>query len=134
MNTAMAYKTQDKPLNMQGIPAPGSPRETDHFGRLLLDVAQTRNKESFVQLFEHFAPRVKSFLMKGGTREDLADELAQETMLTVWNKAGAYNPAQASASTWIFTIARNKKIDALRKTGRFEVAATDPELVADEAK
>jgi RNA polymerase sigma-70 factor (ECF subfamily) len=130
----MAYKTQDKPLNKQQIPAPGSPRETDNFGLLLLDVAQTRNKESFVQLFEHFAPRVKSFLMKGGTREDLADELAQETMLTVWNKAGAYNPAHASASTWIFTIARNKKIDALRKTGRFEVAATDPELVADEMK
>lgn len=82
-----------------------------------------------MQLFEHFAPRVKSFLMKGGTAEDVADELAQETMLTVWNKAPSFNPAQAGASTWIFTIARNRKIDTLRKTGRFEVAPTDPDLI-----
>lgn len=102
------------------------------FEALLQDVAANRNKESFVQLFEHFAPRVKSFLMKGGSPEDVADELAQETMLTVWNKAPSYNPAQSAASTWIFTIARNKKIDALRKTGRFEAAPTDPELIAAE--
>ncbi len=124
----MAQRTLDKPLNLQGIPAP----ETERFGQLLRDVAENRNKESFVELFEHFAPRVKSFLMKGGTPEDVADELAQETMLTVWNKASSYNPAQAAASTWIFTIARNKKIDAFRKTGRFEVASTDPEMLQAE--
>lgn len=112
--------------------SPDRPAETSrngHFERLLQDVAENRNKESFVQLFEHFAPRVKSFLMKGGTAEDVADELAQETMLTVWNKAPSFNPAQAGASTWIFTIARNRKIDTLRKTGRFEVAPTDPDLI-----
>jgi RNA polymerase sigma-70 factor, ECF subfamily len=134
MNTAMAHKTMDSPLKMQGFSRPGTGADAPPFDRLLLDVAETRNKESFVQIFEHFAPRVKSFLMKGGTAEDVADELAQETMLTVWNKAGSFNPAQASASTWIFTIARNKKIDALRKTGRFEVAATDPEMVAGEER
>lgn len=82
-----------------------------------------------MQLFEHFAPRVKSFLMKGGTAEDVADELAQETMLTVWNKAGSFDPARSAASTWIFTIARNKKIDVLRKIGRYEVAPADPETL-----
>ncbi|MCE7887501.1 MAG: sigma-70 family RNA polymerase sigma factor [Alphaproteobacteria bacterium PRO2] len=125
----MAHKPLDRAVK---APAPNRPPETGregHFERLLLDVAENRNKESFVQLFEHFAPRVKSFLMKGGSPEDVADELAQETMLTVWNKAPSFNPAQAGASTWIFTIARNRKIDALRKTGRFEVAPTDPDLI-----
>jgi RNA polymerase sigma-70 factor (ECF subfamily) len=125
----MFQKTLDKQTDT------GAHRDahTDNpFGHLLLDVAQNRNKDSFVQLFEHFAPRVKSFLMKGGTPEDVADELAQETMLAVWNKAEAYNPARASASTWIFTIARNKKIDTLRKVGRFEAAPTDPELLQAE--
>lgn len=129
MNRAMVQKTLDKQADTA---APLAVRADNPFGHLLLDMAQNRNKDSFVQIFEHFAPRVKSFLMKGGTAEDVADELAQETMLTVWNKAGAYDPARASASTWIFTIARNKKIDALRKTGRFEAATTDSELLQAE--
>lgn len=114
---------------MEGSDRPAETGRDGRFERLLLDVAENRDKESFVQLFEHFAPRVKSFLMKGGSPEDVADELAQETMLTVWNKAPSFNPAQAGASTWIFTIARNRKIDSLRKTGRFEVAPTDPDLI-----
>ncbi len=132
----MAQKTRDMAPDITlHTPLPQRPERSPvagpngGFETLLLDVAENRNKESFVQLFEHFAPRVKSFLMKGGTAQDVADELAQETMLTVWNKAPSYNPAQSGASTWIFTIARNKKIDALRKTGRFEVAPTDPELI-----
>lgn len=129
MNRAMVQKTLDKQANTGGLLAA---QADNPFGHLLLDIAQNRNKDGFVQIFEHFAPRVKSFLMKGGTPEDVADELAQETMLTVWNKAGAYDPARASASTWIFTIARNKKIDALRKTGRFEAATTDSEFLQAE--
>ena len=128
MNIAMAQKPLDRAL-MEGPHRPAETGRNGRFEQLLLDVAENRNKESFVQLFEHFAPRVKSFLMKGGTAEDVADELAQETMLTVWNKAPSFNPAQAGASTWIFTIARNRKIDTLRKTGRFEVAPTDPDLI-----
>ncbi len=97
----------------------------ENFSTLLLAVGQDRDKAAFVKLFAHFAPRVKSFLMKGGTSESLADELAQETMLAVWDKAAAFNPAKASASTWIYTIARNKKIDALRKGVRYDLDIDD---------
>lgn len=86
-----------------------------HFAALVLAIAATQDKAAFIQLFNHFAPRVKSFLMKGGAAPDLADELAQETMLTVWDKAASYDSKQAAVSTWIFTIARNKRIDARRK-------------------
>ena len=86
------------------------------FDPLLQAVGQKRDRQAFIKIFEYFAPRIKSFLMKGGARPDQAEELVQETMLAIWDRAETYNPAAASASTWIFTVARNKKIDALRKS------------------
>ncbi|MBU0801108.1 MAG: sigma-70 family RNA polymerase sigma factor [Alphaproteobacteria bacterium] len=89
----------------------GEPTSED----LLVAVGQARSRDAFIRLFEHYAPRVKSFLIKGGTPPDLADELAQETMLTVWHRAAQYDPAKSGAGTWIYTIARNKRIDAARR-------------------
>lgn len=88
------------------------------FGDLLVAVGRHRDRSAFVRIFEHYAPRVKSFLMKGGLTPEQADEVAQDTMLTVWQKAPAYDPQRASAGTWIFTIARNKRIDLQRKGWR----------------
>jgi RNA polymerase sigma-70 factor (ECF subfamily) len=97
------------------VPAGAAQAGEATFADLLVAVGATRNRDAFIRLFEHYAPRVKSFLMKGGTAADLADELAQETMLTVWHRASEYDPARASAGTWIYTIARNKRIDAARR-------------------
>ena len=81
-----------------------------------LELIKTNKSEAaFARLFYHFAPRVKAFLIKSGADVGLAEECAQEVMVTVWNKAHLFDPSRASASTWIFTIARNKKINALRK-------------------
>ncbi len=85
------------------------------FEDLLLAVAHKKDRTAFIALFDHYAPRIKAFLMKGGTPPDAADELAQETMITLWNKAALFDPQKASASTWIFRIARNKRIDAMRR-------------------
>ena len=104
----------------------------DDFNAMICAIAEKEDRDAFIALFEHFAPRVKSFLMKGGADPELADELAQETMLTIWNKAKSYNPEQAAASTWIFTIARNKRIDMIRKTKRYDVDPSDPILLADD--
>ena len=76
--------------------------------------------EAFERLFNHFAPKVKGFLLKSGTDNAMAEECVQEVMATVWNKAHLFDPTRASAATWIFTIARNKKIDAIRKQKRPE--------------
>jgi RNA polymerase sigma-70 factor (ECF subfamily) len=78
-------------------------------------IAQRADREAFAALFEHFAPRVKSYMMRLGSAAEAAEELAQETLLSVWRKAAAFDPAKAAASTWIFTIARNLRIDALRR-------------------
>ncbi len=96
------------------------------FEDLLVAVGKNRDRDAFVRLFEHFAPRVKSFLLKSGMNAAQADDLAQETMLTVWRKAPQFNPVLAGASTWIFTVARNRRIDFLRKQGRPEPDPADP--------
>jgi RNA polymerase sigma-70 factor (ECF subfamily) len=96
------------------------------FEDLLVAVGKSRDRDAFVRLFEHFAPRVKSFLLKAGMTPAQADDLAQETMLTVWRKAPQFNPLLAGASTWIFTVARNRRIDFLRKQGRPEPDPNDP--------
>lgn len=95
------------------------------FDVLLEKISKDKDRDAFISLFNHFAPRIKSFLMKSGLSPDVADELAQETMLTVWKKAGQYNKAQAAASTWIFTIARNKKTDYFRKNARAPLTKHD---------
>ncbi|MCL4105065.1 UNVERIFIED_CONTAM: hypothetical protein GTU68_018772 [Idotea baltica] len=87
-----------------------------HIRRIHID----KDQSAFAELFEHFAPRVKSFLMKSGATETLAEECAQEVMATLWQKAHMFDPSRASVATWIFTIARNRKIDALRKLRRPE--------------
>lgn len=83
-------------------------------------VRDEKDRAAFAELFAYFAPRVKAFLMKSGASPDLAEECTQEVMATLWNKAHLFDPAKASVSTWIFTIARNRKIDLLRKQRRPE--------------
>lgn len=81
---------------------------------LIVAVAQRQDREAFAQLFAYFAPRVKSFLMRSGLDAPAAEDLAQDVMITVWRKASYFDPALSGASTWVFTIARNRKIDRLR--------------------
>ncbi len=89
---------------------------TDHH-KLLELIALNRDKEAFEQLFIYFAPRVKAVLMKQSSDANTAEDLMQETMLTVWNKADKFSKYRGSVSAWIFTIARNKRIDGYRKQG-----------------
>lgn len=93
--------------------------DTDWVG-CMRRIRDDRDQEAFVSLFRHFGPRVKAFLIKGGASEPLAEECMQETMATLWRKAHLFDPARASVSTWIFTIARNRRIDVLRKERRPE--------------
>lgn len=79
-----------------------------------------QDRAAFAALFAHFAPRIKGFLMKSGSEAALAEECAQDVMVTVWHKAHLFDPARASAATWIFTVARNRRIDLLRRQRRPE--------------
>ena len=86
------------------------------FIEALAKVAESQDISSFKKIFDYFSPRLKSFLMRSGAHEAIAEEIIQETMTIIWTKADYYDPKMASPSTWIYTIARNKKIDILRKS------------------
>jgi len=96
-------------------------------------VASRGDRQAFAVLFRHFAPRLKAFLMREGSTVDVAEELAQETMVSVWRKASTFDPARARLSTWIFTIARNLRVDHYRAQRR-GVADGDAELAGCEAE
>lgn len=79
-------------------------------------VAETADRRAFAALFRHFAPRIKGFLVRYGASESLAEELAQETMVVLWRRAASFDPTRAQLSTWLYTVARNLRIDHQRRT------------------
>jgi RNA polymerase sigma-70 factor (ECF subfamily) len=99
----------------------------------LLHRVSERDAEAFRTLFNLYGPRVKAYMMRQGANAQLAEDLAQETMLTVWRKAALYSSGKGSAATWIFTIARNLRIDRLRREMPFQELPDAHEAAADEA-
>jgi len=86
--------------------------------RWMLSVRDARDKQAFALLFDHFAPRLKGFVMRTGMSSGHAEEVVQDVMLTVWRKAAQFDPTRAQVSSWIYQIARNRQIDVIRKEGR----------------
>jgi RNA polymerase sigma-70 factor (ECF subfamily) len=112
-------------------------RRDDEWSVCLQTVAQTQDKQEFAKLFKHFAPLIKAFALNGSALAAAhAEELVQEVMIKVWQKATAYNPHKAAASTWIYTIARNCRTDMYRRLQKFDtpISADDiwPEGESDE--
>lgn len=106
------------------------------FKEQMLAVAEQRDRQAFESLFDHFAPLLRAYsLARDPGATLLADDLAQEVMIKVWHKAHTYKPEVAAVSTWIFTMARNARIDYLRKNGRFSSDIDPTDLfnqIADE--
>lgn len=100
---------------------------------LLAAVAATGDKRAFSELFSHFAPRVKGFLMKGGASNADADDLVQDVMVKVFNKAKLFDKSKASAATWIYAIARNARIDAIRRVTKPDLDPDEPMLTPEES-
>ena len=94
--------------------------ENDNMVGLIGLVAERRDRAAFLQIYSYFAPRVKSLLMNRGLTTHSADDVLQEVMLGIWEKAHLYKPEKASVSSWIFTIARYKHIDRMRRVARKE--------------
>ena len=96
----------------------GATSDPARWAALIEAVAARRDRAAFASLFEYFAPRIKTFMRRSGASDQGADELAQETLLAVWSKAGLFDAASVGAAAWIFTIARNLRIDMLRREKR----------------
>ncbi|WP_415881642.1 sigma-70 family RNA polymerase sigma factor [Neptuniibacter sp. QD34_54] len=110
------------------------PEATQDWSSLLMSLGETKDKALFVQLFKHFAPKIKAYIIRLGLVESTAEELMQETMASVWRKAHMYQKSKAAASTWIFTLARNQSIDWMRKQKYPEYSLDEWHEEADESQ
>ncbi len=97
------------------------------FAALVADVAERRDREAFTRIFDHFAPRLKAYLMRLGTDGALSEEIVQDVMTTLWRKAAQFDPSRSSVSTWLYRIARNRRIDLARRE-RGPLDADEPML------
>lgn len=107
----MLHVREDRPP----FPRPARAIPRGMMSDLLSRIARDRSDEAFRQLFVDYGPRIRSYMVRQGADAALAEELAQETLLTVWRKAALYSPGKGTPATWIFTIARNLRIDRLRR-------------------
>ena len=105
---------------------------SDHEG-LLAAVGASRDGEAFAILFDHFRPRLQMQMVRGGLAPFAAEDVAQDVMETIWRKAHLYDPCKSAAATWVFHIARNRRIDLRRRTREFSVAAEEFLSIADPA-
>lgn len=93
----------------------------DPWASCLEKIAEQRDRGAFRELFEHFSPLVRAFLLRSpGGDWSQAEEITQEVMVKIWRKAGSFNSRKASATTWIYTIARNTRVDFIRRRERKE--------------
>ncbi len=109
-------RTRGRPVNE----ASGSCNTKTEWVGHVTRIRDAQDQAAFAELFQYFAPRIKAFLIKSGSDAAMAEECAQEVMATLWHKAHLFDPSRATVATWVFTIARNKRIDVLRKQRRPE--------------
>jgi RNA polymerase sigma factor (sigma-70 family) len=110
--------SENRPTDNRVATLNNSEKRSDQWSQLLISVGENRDRRAFAQLFEHFGPLLKGFAHASrneGWFPGLGDDLVQEVMIKVWNKAAGYNAEKASATTWIYTVARNCRIDMLRR-------------------
>ncbi|MBX2837131.1 MAG: sigma-70 family RNA polymerase sigma factor [Gammaproteobacteria bacterium] len=116
---------KNPPQQGKAVRKPQNPAIAARMKQNLVAIGRSQDPEAFSDFFDYFAGRVKSFLIGKGVTEDLGEELTQEIMIIVWRRAESYDPNKAAASTWLFTIARNRYIDYLRGNSRVQIDSDD---------
>lgn len=97
----------------------------DH-ARLAARVARERDRVAFEKLFDHFAPRLNGYLQRLGMDAGQAEDVAQDVMSVLWHKAHLFDPAKSSLATWLFRVARNRRIDLVRRDKSHRLDPFDP--------
>lgn len=105
--------------------------DRERLADLVEAVAQKRDRAAFAALFAFYAPRVKGYLLRQGAGDAVAEDVTQDVMVTIWRRAETFDRRQASVSTWVFTVARNRRIDLIRRERRPALDPNDPLLVVD---
>ena len=99
--------------------------EKSNLNDLMKQIQKDRDEMAFSEIFDFFAPKVNAYFIQNGIRYESSEELTQEVLSTVWVKSNLYDSNKSALSTWIFTIARNKKIDFFRKNSKINFKEED---------
>jgi len=97
---------------------------------LLLQIGN-KNKRAFEEFFKRYAQKIKFLMLKLGAKNVDAEEISQEVMAILWRKSKLYDPQKSTASSWVYTIARNYRVDLLRKGNRCILDKDDPTFVPE---
>ena len=103
-----------------------------HFASLARAIAETRDQSAFAELFDHFAPRINAYLRRLSLDSGQAEEITQEVMMVLWHKATLFDPAKSSLGTWLFRVARNRRIDLVRRDRSGLLDPDDPAFRPEE--
>jgi RNA polymerase sigma factor (sigma-70 family) len=104
-------------------------RKLDH---LLTAVGTDRDDEAFTVLFDHFQPRVQAQMLRGGMAPFAAADIAQDVMEALWCKAHQFDQSKSAASTWVFSIAQNRRVDIHRRSHEHLFTDADLSLIPDD--
>ena len=99
--------------------------DKNELSELMIKVRDYRDELAFSDLFDFIAPKIKSYYIQNNVSSEIAEELTQEVLSIVWTKSDKYEPSKSAVSTWIYTIARNKRVDLLRKNKSFDIKEED---------
>ena len=92
---------------------------------LMVKVKNDRDQIAFSNLFDFLAPKLKAYFIQNGLSADNSEELTQEVMSIIWSKSDRYDSSKSAVTTWVYTIARNKKVDFFRKSAKINVNDDD---------
>jgi RNA polymerase sigma-70 factor (ECF subfamily) len=101
-------------------------------GGWIVAIATSRDRDAFGRLFDHYAPRLKAFLMRRGATAEIAEDLVQDVLVNVWRKAAQFDPLRADASAWIYSMSRNVRIDLVRRDRRAEAYVRSEAALKDD--
>lgn len=96
------------------------------YSALVIKVATSRDRAAFTEIFDYYAPRLKAYVMRQGSDAQQAEEIMQDAMIVLWNKAALFDPSKSSVSTWLYRVARNRRIDLLRRDKSDRIDPNDP--------
>ena len=99
--------------------------EKSYLNNLIDRIQKDRDEMAFSEIFDFFAPKINAYFIQNGIRFESSEELTQEVLSTVWVKSSLYDSNKSALSTWIFTIARNKKVDFFRKNSKINFKEED---------
>jgi RNA polymerase sigma factor (sigma-70 family) len=105
--------------------------QKEHFADLVQAVAEQADRTAYAELFDYFAPRVNAYLLRLGAEHALAEEITQDTMVTLWRKAALFDRTKSAVGTWLFRVARNRRIDLIRRDKSAKLDPEEPMLIPE---